>query len=106
ATFTGTKVTVRADTSAWTGSWDVTLTVTDNSGLTGSTTITVPYKNTDAEIVIPAIYAAINNRHSASPDGAVTWNDQTVGSGNSISVGARPADGSNTGFACYGTSTG
>lgn len=105
-TFSGKFVRVRADTSAWTGSWSVTLTVTDNDGLTGSTTITVPYKNTDAEIVIPAIYAAINNRHSGSLDGGLTWNDSTVGSGNSIAVGARPADGVNVGYACYGTSTG
>ncbi len=106
ATLTTQQVTVRADTSAWTGPWEVTLTVTDNDGLTGSTTITVPYENTEAEIVIPSIYAAINNRHSASLDGGVNWNDSTVGSGNSISVGARPSDGVNVGHACYGTSTG
>lgn len=106
ATLTTQQVTVRADTSAWTGSWDVTLTVTDNDGLTGSTTITIPYENDEPEIVFPAIFAAINNRHSASLNGAVSWEDQTVGSGNSISVGARPSDGVNTGHACYGTSTG
>ncbi|MDP9192307.1 MAG: glycoside hydrolase [Acidobacteriota bacterium] len=106
ATLTTQQVLVRGDTSAWTGSWEVTLTVTDNDGLTGSTTITIPYTNTDAEIVLPAIYAAINNRHSASLDGAINWNDSTVGSGNSISVGARPSDGVNVGHAIYGTSTG
>jgi hypothetical protein len=106
ATLTTQQVTVRADTSAWTGDWNVTLTVTDNSGLTGSTTVKVPYKNTDPEIVMPAMYAAINNRHSASLDRGITWNDSTVGSGNSISVGARPADGVNVGHACFGTSTG
>ncbi len=106
ATLTTAQVLVRADTSAWTGSWDVTLTVTDNDGLTGTTTITIPYENTEAEIVIPAVYAAINNRHSASLDGALTWNDQTVGSGNSISCGARAADGVNFGHAIFGTSTG
>lgn len=106
ATLTTQQVLVRADTSAWTGAWEVTLTVTDNDGLTGTTTITIPYENTEAEIVIPSVYAAINNRHSASLDGGVNWNDSTVGSGNSISVGARPSDGVNVGHACYGTSTG
>lgn len=106
ATLTTQQVLVRGDTSGFTGAWEVTLTVTDNDGLTGSTTITIPYENTDAEIVLPAVYAAINNRHSASLDGEINWNDQTVGSGNSISVSARAADGVNVGHALYGTSTG
>lgn len=104
STFTTRFPVVRADTSAWTGSWSVTLTVTDNDGLTGSTTITIPYKNTDAEIVIPAVYAAIDNNASASLDGAVTWKD--VSGSTCISVGARPADGVNVGHACFGYSNG
>lgn len=104
STFSGKRVTVRADTSAWTGSWSVTLTVTDNAGLTGSTTITVPYKNTETETVIPAIYAAINNNASASLDGAITWKDSSGST--CISVGARPSDGTASGYACFGYSNG
>lgn len=100
----GVVVTVTVDPTAVVGDWEVTLTVTDNTGLTGSITKTVPVSATSSAVQLPAIYVAMGNNQSASPDGGVTWNDQS--GTNVISVGARPADGVNFGHCCFGRSDG
>lgn len=95
---------VRIDPGAIVGTWSVTLTVTDTEGNTAAITRDVDVAETASLVEIPAIYAAIDNRESASRDGGQNWDDQTdVGV---ISVGARPDDGVNVGQAIYGTSDG
>jgi hypothetical protein len=101
---TGKRKTVYADTTGWVGNLEITLTVTDNSGATSTNTQTVPYGTATAAVVIPSIYAAINNNASATINGGQSWNDRSGST--CISVGARPNDGVITGYACYGFSNG
>jgi len=104
ATKTTAVATVRADTSGWTGDWNVTLTVTDNDGLTGTLTLAIPYEAGASEIVIPAIYAAVNNNASATADGGQVWKKQAGST--CVSVGTKWPDGVHSGYACYGYTDG
>jgi hypothetical protein len=97
-------VNVRADPTGTTG-WEVTLTVTDNDGLTNALTIPLnisPSENPD--VFIPALFVAFGTYASASPDGGITWHDQALA--NCISTGAKGADGVNFGIGLFGTSIG
>ena len=104
ATKTTAVATVRADTSGWSGDWNVILTVTDNDGLTGTLTLAIPYEAGASEIVIPAIYAAVNNNASATADGGQVWNKQAGST--CVSVGTKWPDGVHSGYACYGYTDG
>lgn len=105
STITTPQATVRIDPSTVTGTWDVTLTVTDDDGLTGTITRSIDIADTDSVVVIPAIYAAIGNNHSATPDGGQNWNDESAGAETVISVAARPWDDTH-GQAVFGTVSG
>lgn len=103
-TLTDRIITVKVLPADITGDWKVTLTVTDTDGLTGSKERTIEVVATAADVKIPAIFAALDNRFSATPNGGENWNDQvevTV-----ISVAARPDDGVNFGHAVFGTANG
>lgn len=99
----GETLTVNADTTGWVGDLEITLTVTDNDGAVTTSTQVVPYGGA-ADVVIPSMYAAINNNATATLDGGRTWNNQSGST--CISVGARPEDGVLTGYACFGFSNG
>lgn len=101
---TGKIKTVAIDPSGVSGDWIVTLTVTDDDGLTGSVSATIPILPSSNVVGLPAIYVAMGNQQSATPDGGVNWYDQA--GTDVISVGARPADGINFGHACFGRSDG
>lgn len=96
--------TVRGVTSGWTGAWTVTRTVVDNDGLDHSLSLDIPYDASDNRLILPATYAAMKNNASASMDGDITWFDQSGST--CMSVGAKPADGTTSGVACYGFSDG
>ncbi len=104
STLTTAVVTVRIDPAAITPPWTVTLTVTDADGLTATMVRVIDVEATGSLVTVPAIFAAIDNRFSATPDGGEAWNDQT--DGGVISVAARPRDGVNFGHAVFGTSDG
>ena len=84
----------------------LTLTVTDNEANTGTLAIDLPTAADDPAMQIPAIFAALETRMSASPDGGSNWNDIAALSGDEVSVDAKPADGVNSGIACYGYTDG
>jgi len=95
---------VRCDAETTTG-WLVTLTVTDNDGLTNTLTIPVDVQPaTNPDVFIPALFVAFGTHASGTPDGGVTWNDQALAG--CISAGAKAADGVHSGIGCFGTSTG
>ena len=84
----------------------LTLTVTDADSLTHAVTLDLPTTADAVEMQIPAIFAALENNASATPDGGSNWNDQSGLSGDEVSVDAKPADGVNSGIACYGYTDG
>lgn len=84
----------------------LTLTVTDGDGLTHAMSVDLPTAADDPLMQIPAIFAGLENRASASPDGGSNWNDISGASGDEVSVDAKPADGVNSGIACYGYTDG
>lgn len=84
----------------------LTLTVTDNDGNTHAVSIDLPTSADAPEMQIPAIFAALETALSATPDGGLNWNDITGLTGDEVSVDAKPADGVNSGIACYGYSDG
>lgn len=103
-TFTSAAIqSLAADTTGWVGDWVVTLTVTDGDGASKSISQTIPYSN-DSRIIIPVLYQAINNNCSVSPDGGVTNNNQS--NSTCVSVDCKPADGVNSGIACFGFTNG
>jgi hypothetical protein len=104
ATLSDPIITVRADTSGWSGDWEVTLTVTDSAGLTSTVTLTIPYSAEASAVWIPAIYAALGNNASATPDGGINWNDLVDGT--CVSVDCKPADAVTVGVACFGYTNG
>ena len=100
-----TKIaTVRVDPAAVSGDWEVTLTVTDDSGRTNAVMQVIPIAATESEVHIPAIFAALDNNASATPDGGENWNDEAGST--CICVAARPNDGVNSGHAVYGFADG
>ena len=84
----------------------LTLTVTDADGNTGTLAIDLPTAADATEMQIPAIFAALETRMSATPDGGSNWNDIASLSGDEVSVDAKPADGLQSGIACYGYTDG
>lgn len=84
----------------------LTLTVTDGDGNTHAVSIDLPTAADDVQMQIPAIYAALKVAMSATPDGGGNWNDISALSGDETSVDAKPADGVNSGIACYGYTDG
>jgi len=100
ATITTPTGTVRALASSLSTSWDITLTVTDADGLTGTLTLSVPYGAEETGVSIMPVFAALNNNASATPDGGQTWNDQA--SATCVSVAAKPVDAVQSGIAVFG----
>ncbi|MDP2659353.1 MAG: PKD domain-containing protein, partial [Dehalococcoidia bacterium] len=94
-TQTGTRFAIAVDPTALVGSWLVTLTVTDDQGLTGTITKTINVGSGEEGVQVPAIYAAIDNNASCTPDGGITWFDQA--NANCVSVAARPTTGEGAG---------
>jgi len=99
-TLTTAVVTVRIDPASITGDWSVTLTVTDNDGLTGAVTQVIDVDEIATLVRVPAIFAALDNNASATPDGGQNWNDRAGST--CRSVAAKPADGVNSGIAVFG----
>lgn len=88
------------------GDWKVSLTVTDDSnGLVSDTVpFTVDTSPAGTDVQIPAVFAALDNRQTATPDGGGNWYDRTdVGV---IAVTARPPDGVLSGIAVFGQTDG
>ena len=100
----GEILNVNFDTAGWVGDWIVTLTVTDSLGASSVTTQTIDYSSGSATVIIPAIYAALNNNMSATLDGGKNWNDSSHST--TICVAARPSDGVNFGHALFGDTIG
>lgn len=80
---------------------ELTQTVTDNDGLTGNTTETIPVEPAEGNAVtLPSIGLSRDNGNDFSPDGAQTWN--VDGSGGTSNICAlRPYDAINSGHAIY-----
>lgn len=97
----------------------MTLTVTDNDGLTDAVTKSVTIKADEAtgdptgddsaqgggSIAIPILYCAADNKEMGSADGGQTYNDLAVGTGTFISVSSRVLD-DGTKVSIFGTTTG
>jgi hypothetical protein len=98
--------TTRVDPTGIVSPWEVTLTVEDNDGATDDLMLSIPYQSSQPAIQIPALFVAFYTAASASPDGGLTWNDQVIAGKTVISVSARPADGTLTGYAVFGTTDG
>ncbi len=85
--------------------WIVSLQVTDSNGLVSEKVdLTVDVTPSGTDVQIPAVFAAIDNRQSATPDGGGNWYDIT--DVNVDAVTARPPDGVNTGIAVFGQADG
>ncbi|HLF79657.1 MAG TPA: hypothetical protein VJB57_19420 [Dehalococcoidia bacterium] len=101
--------TVRIDPTAMAGDPDiieVTLTVTDNDGLTASIMQEIDINASSSLTQIPAVFAALDNNFSATPDGGQNWNDDTTNATNVTTVAAMPPDGVHSGIAVYGRTDG
>lgn len=100
--------TVRLDPAGMAGDVDniiVTLTVTDNDGLTGTSVQTIPINASSSLVQIPAVFSALNNNFSCTPDGGQNWNDQAIT--NADVTAAAPPDGVHTGYGlCSGGASG
>lgn len=104
-TQSGQLLTVLADPSALSGSWIVSLAVTDNDGLVSNTVSkTIPTTDASAIVQVPSLFAALDVRESASFNGGENWNDQTE-SGCTV-VAPAVMDGIQFGIACFGFSDG
>lgn len=103
---TGPIVTVRIDPAVITGTWDVTLTITDNDGLTHAVTKDINVAESQPLVIIPPMFVALNNHAVATHDGGQTWNDQV--SSACVAVAARPSHltGVEAGQALYGCANG
>jgi len=98
-------VTLRTDASAITGTWQVTLTVTDDEGCEDSVTQPIALEQGIYAAQVPAVFVAFDAWFSASPDGGITWNDQAAPAGwHVVAVGAKQADGVHDGYGVYGLS--
>jgi len=98
-------LTRRVDPTALTGTWQVTLTVTDDKGCADDITLPVAVVEGSAIVQVPALFVAFDAWFSASPDGGQTWNDQAAPAGRAVvSVSAKPADGEHYGYGVYGLS--
>ncbi len=104
ATITTAVATVRIDPATITGTWNVTLTVTDNDGLTGAITKSIDVAGTNTLVTIPSLFAALDTNASASQNGGENWNDRVLTG--IISVGTRVQDGVQYGIALFGASDG
>jgi hypothetical protein len=99
--------TQRVDPTGITGTWQVTLTVTDNGTPPCSDDITLPVSVDEGTgiVQVPALFVAFDAWFSASPDGGVTWNDQAAPAGwGVVAVGCKPPDGEHYGYGVYGLS--
>ena len=108
-TYDGPVANVRID-PGFAGQWDVTLTVTDALGQTGTLTkFDIDVEVTSSEVSVPALFAASGTQFMASPDGGQNWKDLPAfgGVGNIFTaVAARPPDRSVVGWAVVGMSDG
>lgn len=104
ATLTDAIVTVRIDPTTISDPWTVTLTVTDDDGLTGSFSLEIDVDVGALSVQIPGVFAAIDNYMSATPDGGQNWNDDA--DVDVLSVAAAPPDGVSAGRAVYGLDDG
>lgn len=101
---TDAVITIRIDPDLLSGDYDVTLTVTDDDGLTGTATQTLELDPGASPVRIPAIFAAIGNNMSATPDGGQNWNDDA--DADVLSCAAAPPDGVTSGYGVYGLDDG
>lgn len=83
----------------------LTLQVADNDANTHAVSVDLPTAVDAEEMQIPAIFAALNNNASATPDGGSNWSDQ-AGSTCSALPDAKPADGLHAGAAVFGFTAG
>lgn len=87
------------------GDWEVSLAVTDSNGLVSDIVpVTVDTSPTGTDVQIPAVFAAIDNRQTATPDGGGNWYDRT--DVDVTAVTARPPDGVLSGIAVFGQADG
>lgn len=84
-----------------------TLTVTGSNGLTHATALELPNASTDSFVTIAPFGVAGGIRRSVTPDGGETYNNTTPSSSRvSSAIGARPADGVNSGHFAVGHTDG
>src|SRR3990167_2670893 len=106
---TGSEFVVRLDPAGMAGDVDniiVTLTVTDADGLTASVSQTIPINASSALVRIPAVFAALDNNFSATPDGGQNWNDDPTNATAVTTVAAAPPDGVHSGITVFGRTDG
>lgn len=97
-------ITIRVDPTQVTGTWDVTLLVTNEAGLTSTVTWAIDITPDGPHALVASIGAALDNQFSASPDGAQTWNDQA---GTNVGLVAQcPPDGQHLGYIVYSAGAG
>lgn len=106
-TFDGEPVaTVRIAVADVAGDLIITRHVEDNDGLTDDFAQTIDLSASSSLVTVPPFYVAAGTRRMATLDGGQDWHDTTPSSKTATAVGARLADGVNSGHAVYGHSNG
>lgn len=105
---TGTGVTLhfRLDPTVVGDTATVTLTVTDNDGETDQITLEIPLTAGQDNVFIPALFVAGDTHFSASPDGGITWYDESSGGESVVVAAGKPPNGVDFGTGWYGTLSG
>lgn len=105
--FDGEEVaTIRIALSDIAGDFTITRHVEDNDGLIDDHTEIIDVSASSSAVTVPPFFVAAGTKRYGSPDGAQTKNTTTPSSKTCTAVGARLANGVDSGHAVYGHSNG